>query len=190
MKIEILQHSHNSINSVYIFRDFLDDLDYLKKITEKVALYTEKDEMNHQTNVKANMTGYKKLIEDDDFNFVHKKIMETIAIVFKLRVPSGNQKIKLTMIDSWGMRHKQGENTATHVHTVSWATAFYLYVPHETNMFFEEYYSWIPLTTNSLVFFQGFTKHAVNEHIGDQDRLSMASNITHENVPLEYKKNL
>jgi len=76
MKLKLLQHSSSAINSIYIFEDFIDDKNYIKHISNKIKQYTEVDEMQRMTNVKASMTNYTKLMEDSDFNFVHQKIIE------------------------------------------------------------------------------------------------------------------
>jgi hypothetical protein len=178
MKLKLLQHSSSAINSIYIFEDFIDDKNYIKHISNKIKQYTEVDEMQRMTNVKASMTNYTKLMEDSDFNFVHQKIIEFLCTVWTLRTPTPHHKTIFSLENSWGMRHKKGDFTISHIHNIPFSGAFYLNVPCLTQMWFEEYQQSLELKDNMLVLFPGFTKHAVFEHTGEEDRISMAFNIS------------
>lgn len=180
MKLKVLQQSSASINSVYIFNNFLDNTDYLNHLTNKISIYTETDEMNKTTNVKASMTNYKKLLEDSDFNHIHHKIVETLLTIWTLRVPNPDQPTRISITESWGMKHKKGDFTKPHIHNVCFSGAFYFKVPCLTTMWLEEYYQGVDLEDNMLILFPGFTKHAVFEHTGEEDRISMAFNINIE----------
>ena len=180
MKLEIIQHSHLSINSCYIFKNFLDNLDYLNIVKNKIKELTIKDEMQHSTNVKANMTSYGKLLEEEEFNSLHKKILETIAICFQLRTPH-QSPFNLKMTNSWGMLHKQNERSVLHCHQAcDWSAAFYLQIPHQTIFRLPEFDAQINLEDNLLVFFRGITQHSVDPFQGEGERISMACNINQE----------
>lgn len=182
MKLKLIQHNYHSICSAYIFEDFLDDLSYLDSLSNKIKLLTAHDEMNHKTNVKANMTSYAKLLEDNSFNFLYQKIMETIAICYRLRTAHHQEKFKLNIIDSWGMCHKENEETVLHDHgVVTWSAAFYLQVPQKTNFNIVDFNSYVELKSNMLVFFPGIVKHFVSPFTGEGCRISMACNIQQTN---------
>jgi hypothetical protein len=177
MRLELIQHSSAAINSVYIFKDFLEDKSYLEHLTKIIETYTEKDEMKNETNVKANMTNYQKLLSDNQFLYLHKKILEILITAYTLRTPHPHEKITFDIIESWGMRHKKGEYTTNHIHKTTFSGAFYFKVPSPTTMWFEDYHEGCGLEENMLVIFPGFTKHSVFPHTGDKDRISMAFNI-------------
>jgi len=176
MKLKLLQHSSVSINSIYYFEDFLEDNDYLNHLSEKVKNYTTIDEMQRTTNVKASMTNYLKLLEDTDFNLIHKKILQYLDIIWSLRSPTPNE-VNISIINSWGIKHSKGDYTLPHVHNCSFSGAFYLKVPETSYLWFEEYNRLLPLKENMLVLFPGLTKHSAFEHTHEEARLSMAFNI-------------
>ena len=178
MKLELIQYNYQAINSCYILRDFLDDLSYLNLLKDKLKNLTVNDEMQHKTNVKANMTAWQKLLEVEEFQFLHQKILQTICMCYQLRTPHPHHPVTFEMTSSWGMLHKQNDKTATHCHAnVNFAAAFYLQVPHSTIFHLPDFDGKIELEDNLLVFFPGATKHSVDPFIGDGERLSMACNI-------------
>ena len=178
MKLDLIQTSETNINSVYIIKDFLDDQIYLENLKNKVSDYTKKDEMNNLSNVKANMTNYEKLLHDSDFEKLHKKILNTLAFIFRLRTPHARESFKFIMTNSWGMRHKRSQKTNNHIHTFSdWSGAFYFTIPNTTIMHFPDFQEKLSLENNMLVLFQSYTKHSVDSHESDKDRISMAFNI-------------
>ena len=182
MRLKLFQSSETNINSVYIIEDFLEDMNLLSKLTKKIENYTQVDEMFHKTNVKASMTTYDKLLQDNEFDFFHKKILDTLAFVYTLRSPHPHERIKLMMTNSWGMRHQKFEKTKLHIHTsFHWSGAFYLNVPSDNIfMYFPDFEEKISLKDNMLVFFNGNTKHAVDCHESEEDRISMAFNVKME----------
>lgn len=177
MNLSLLQVSSAAINSVYIFRDFLEDKSYLDFLSKKIEAYTEQDEMQKNTNVKANMTNYSKLLSDNDFLYLHNKILEVLSMAYTLRTPHPEQTVTFQIIESWGMKHKKGDFTDNHIHNTAFSGAFYFKIPCPTFMWLEDYHRGLSLEENMLVIFPGFTKHSVFEHTGDTDRISMAFNI-------------
>tara|TARA_E500000318_G_scaffold53340_1_gene49670 strand:- start:617 stop:1174 length:558 start_codon:yes stop_codon:yes gene_type:complete len=181
MRLSLIQSSETNINSIYIIRNFIEDDMYLEYLNNKVCDYTKKDEMHSLSNVKANMTNYKKLLNDNDFEKLHIKILNILAFIFRLRTPHPEESFKFIMNDSWGMRHKQYEKTINHIHTFSdWSGAFYFTIPNTTIMNFPDFQEKLILENNMLVLFQSYTKHSVDSHESDKDRISMAFNIEME----------
>jgi len=178
MKLELIQHSHEAINSCYIFKEFLDDKNYLNLVKNKIKELATNDEMNHMTNVKANMTNYKKLIEQEEFNSLHEKILETISNCIRLRTVHYNAPLKFLIKDSWAMIHKQNDRTDIHEHNGrTWAVVFYAKVPHETIFHLPDFGGRVNLQDNMLIFFPAAAKHYVDPFLGEHERLSMACNI-------------
>jgi hypothetical protein len=183
MKIDLIQSNCSSINSIYIYRNFLDDADYLEKILSKLKKHTEKDYQGRSTSVKSTMTTWGALLKDNDFNFVHMKALETVWNTICLRSPKPHLKYKLNFKDAWGMRHTAGDFTQDHIHDYDlWSGVFYLDVPCETRMWFEDFQQDVLLENNMFIFFQGATKHRVSAHYGEKDRFSIAHNIKIESV--------
>lgn len=177
MQLQVIQSSSASINSIYIIRDFLDDLSFLKTLENKIDNYTKEDEMAQRTNVKATMTTYEKLLDDKEINKINVKILETLRFIWTLRTPHPEEKLVFTMAECWGMRHKENNYTVNHIHGLPFSGAFYVRVPSATEMFFNDFFKTVQLKDNMLLLFPGFCKHAVTKHQGDIDRLSMAFNI-------------
>tara|TARA_R100001510_G_C7654064_1_gene212651 strand:- start:353 stop:898 length:546 start_codon:yes stop_codon:yes gene_type:complete len=178
MKLDLIQNSSSAISSVYIFKDFLENKNYLEHITQKIEEYTIKYSLDKKPNVEGNMTDWRFLLQDEDFSYLHEKILETLSLVFALRTPHPETNTSFVVLNSWGMRHKQGQKTTNHIHQhVPFSGAFYLKVPSLVHMWFDDFHQGYPLENNMLVLFQGMTKHSVFEHIGDKDRISMAFNI-------------
>lgn len=186
MKLSVIQSSSAAINSVYILKDFMDDLQNKNFLCEKIKNYTLVDEMAKSTNVKASMTSWRKLLEDSDFNDLHLKILETLAMIFTLRNPHPEEKYTFSYQDSWGMCHQKGDFTLNHVHAeCRFSGAFYLDVPCPTHMFFDDYDEKVKLKSNMLVLFPGLCKHKVEENVSDEKRISMAFNIDFERMDRE-----
>ena len=179
MRLKLIQHRETCIDSVYIFEDFLDDLNYLNFIKEKIIKSTEVDKMSHSTNVKATMTNYDDLLKDQDIIILQRKILEIIAISYKLRTPHPNQDFKLSFTDCWGMKHLKEQYTNNHCHSgCHWSGAFYADVPEPVEMFFNDFFQAVELKSNMLVFFTGHIKHLVHSSKKESTRLSIGFNIS------------
>lgn len=178
MKLKLIQHRETCIDSVYIFKDFLEDLEYLKYVKEKIKKCTEIDKMNHYTNVQANMTEYNELLKNEDLIFLQKKILDHVAMVYTLRTPHPHQEFKLSLTDCWGMKHTKGQFTKQHSHSgAAWSGSFYIDVPSPVEIFFSDFMQSLKLESNMLVFFTGHIKHLVNASEDESNRLSIGFNL-------------
>lgn len=178
MNLKLIQHNESCINSVYIFKDFLEDLEYLKYVKEKIKKCTEVDKMNHSTNVQANMTEFNELLKNEDLILLQKKILQHVATVYTLRSPHAHQEFILSFSDCWGMKHSKKEFTKQHTHAgAAWSGAFYIDVPSPVEMFFADFTQSLKLESNMLVFFTGHTKHLVNASEDESDRFSIGFNL-------------
>ena len=178
MKLRLIQTNCSAINSIYVYENFLEDLSYLNILKNKIIEYTKNGELDYKTNVLAKMPGWKKLLEDDDFNRIHQNIIHTLYNIINMRNPTPNEEIAFGYRDSWGMSHGEGDYTKDHIHNFShFSGSFYFEVPTTTRMWFEDYQEEIELKDNMLVLFPGLTKHRVTAHTGEKQRYSMAFNL-------------
>ncbi len=179
MKIRLIQSNCSSINSVYIFEDFLENSHYLNLLKNEIAKYTSKpNKLDYKTNVLGKMTDWTELLENEHFSKIHTSILETLYNVINLRNPCPNQKMKIQYQDSWGMKHEEGDYTRDHIHNFcNFSGSFYFEVPTPTLMWFEDYQQDIELKNNMLVLFPALCKHRVSRHQGQKPRYSMAFNM-------------
>tara|TARA_R100001510_G_C7626490_1_gene186267 strand:+ start:646 stop:1209 length:564 start_codon:yes stop_codon:yes gene_type:complete len=184
MNLDLIQTSCSSINSIYIIRNFLEDEKTLYFYTKQIEKLTYKDEMQRRTNVQASMTAYNALLENPDFEYLHKKIIQTLINIWTLRTPHPFAPLKFEIFNSWAMRHNKGDFTVNHIHMCNFASAFYLSVPNPVMMKFDDFEKTVELEPNMLLFFPGYTKHSVSENFAQDYRLSMSLNI---NIFPEHK---
>jgi len=179
MKLKLIQSNCSAINSVYIFENFLENINYLELLKNEIVKYTSKsNELDYKTNVIAKMTNWYELLKNEHFHKIHVSILETLYNVINLRNPTTNEKLNIEFLDSWGMKHEEGDYTKDHIHTMcNFSGAFYFDVPTPTTMWFEDYQASVDLKDNMLVLFPGMCKHRVGIHQGEKPRYSMAFNI-------------
>lgn len=179
MRLKLIQTSSNAIGSVYIFHDFLSNLEYLEKIKKLVLIEIDKEPLNKLANVNATTTDYEKLLQVEELRNFFVKILETLANAYTLRATSPDSGRQFSMYNAWGMKHKKGDFTAEHIHAPSaWSGAFYCEVPSETHMNFPDFLQSYKLETNMLILFPGITKHSVSYHTSEKERISIAFNIS------------
>ena len=163
MNLRVIQTNCSAINSIYIYYNFLEDMEYLNLLKGKIQKHATKSEQYNSTTLLAKQTGYHTLIEDTDFNKIHQSIGHTLYNTINLRNPTPNDKIQISFEASWGICHEEGDSTQEHIHPfINFSGAFYLDVKLETNM---------------LILFPSLCKHRVHKHVGKQPRISMAFNI-------------
>jgi len=179
MKLKLLQHNENQIDSVYIYTDFLskEEVFLVRDIVDKI---TKADQsLSYQTNVKANMTDWYTLLKIPELNPIIKKIEETILNTLLLRVPNPKFAYESKITQAWGMRHSKGDKTIHHIHGFQgFSGAFYCDVPdNDQYIYFSDQLNLHVLQTNDLIFFSSMCKHYVPGHIAEKDRLSFAFNV-------------
>ena len=178
MRISLIQSSPNAIGSIYILHDFLYNRAYLNHLKKLVIEAIDKDPRDKLGNVKAKSTSWTKLLEIEEMNGFHIRILHTLINIYHLRTIDPNAYLEFSLESSWGMKHKKGDFTEEHIHVpAAWSGAFYLDVPCDTFMYFADFNESIKLEENMLVLFPGTTKHRVSEHTSEKERISMAFNI-------------
>jgi hypothetical protein len=180
---KIIQNSHLGHYGVYIFENILEN-DYLKLLSDRTIELTARDEMHHQTNVKANMTGYQKLIYDKDFEGLRKYIMSFLKLCMLFRTPHWNvMDTNYVFADFWAMQFKKGEHTQLHTHMkADYSGVFCLRSDAKTQIYFPDLFpnSEI-LRDNTLYLFPGICPHSTTVGQSDVTRLSLAFNIINTN---------
>jgi len=176
---KIIQNNHLGHYGVYIFENILED-DYLKLLIKRTIELTSIDEMNHCTNVKANMTHYRKLLLDPDFEVLRKYIMSFLKLSILFRTPHWNvMNTNYVFSDFWAMQFKRGEHTLLHTHHEdNYSGVFCLKSDENTQIHFPDLYpdSHI-LKDNTLYLFPGLCPHSTTAGQTDVSRLSLAFNI-------------
>ena len=178
MNLSLIQTHCSAINSIYIYHNFLENIEYLDFLKNKVQGHATQREQYNSTTLSARQTGYHTLIEDNDFSKIHESIGHTLYNTINLRHPTPNDKIQITFESSWGICHEEGDFTHEHIHAfATFSGAFYFDVPTETRMWFEDFQQDVKLERNMLILFPSLCKHRVHRHVGKQPRISMAFNI-------------
>lgn len=179
-QISLIQFNHISHYAVYMFSDFLDK-DYFEILKNKVIELTNEDKMNRETNVKANMTFYRELLEQEVFGKFFELTAAHLNYCLKLRSPHWGNTINYSFTDAWGMQHKKGDFTKTHDHSNhDWAGAFYFRIPEQTEFYFEDFGRKVDLQENMLYLFPAMCKHSVDKQRCETTRVGMAFNIKTE----------
>ena len=178
MNLQVVQNGHSSLYAVYVFRDFLHE-DYLSVVKDTVLRLTEKDVMDRKTNVKATMSNYTSLLEDNQTKKFFTEAMLTIDGIYQLRSCHTEEIFDYKLKDAWAMKHLNRDYTQTHMHyPTDWSGAFYIDVPQPAERIdFLEFSRSVPLESNMLVLFPGMVKHSVSPHLSEEARLSLAFNI-------------
>ena len=180
----IIQHTNIGHYAVYIFSNILED-DYLKKILNRTLELTEKDSMNHQTNVKANMTEFTKLVDDPAYDIFKKTIFSFLKTCICLRTV-GNVP-NYYFHEFWAMKHEKGQRTIAHDHLGSdWAGVFC--IDSDDNaaqiVFPDMEYSDI-IKSNSLYLFPGMMPHYTTAYQSEKPRITLAFNLIDQTWPMK-----
>jgi len=129
-----------------------------------------KDEnLSYSTNVKGHFTGFKSLIQNEDFiNFI-KTIQENIRIIYK------NNFI---VDDAWGNICKIGEEVIEHDHNGITGFCGILYLTEKgPGTYFKEYDLLIEEKIGKYVLFHPLLKHSVKKIENDIERITIAFNM-------------
>jgi hypothetical protein len=177
-KTRVVQNNNQGHYAIYIFENILED-DYLKEILNKTLELTEKDSMNHQTNVKANMTTFTKMLEDPLYTKLQRIILSFLHTSLCLRtehpiVPA------YSFLDFWGMKFKKGENTIRHTHLgdSTWSGIFCIDSDDQTgHVVFPDMDFQDVMKSNSLYIFPSMMPHLTVPHLSDKPRVGLSFNL-------------
>tara|TARA_R100000084_G_C4575718_1_gene111394 strand:- start:62 stop:646 length:585 start_codon:yes stop_codon:yes gene_type:complete len=174
----VIQHSHLGTHAVFVFEDLFDD-EYLQIMLNKTYNLTQKDTMNHATNVKGNMTSFDRMVDDPDFEKFHRTVISLLTTCVALRTPNTN--VPAYRIDeSWGLKFEQGQHTLIHTHLARccWSGTFCLQADENSSeIFFPEFNYKCFNKANSLFLFPSSMIHGSTPEISENPRISLAFNI-------------
>lgn len=179
--LRLIQYVATTDFAIFILDNFLEDK-YRNKVLDIIKLETKEDTMKHNTNVKASMTSYDRLLNCDELRPFFNLVIEYLNIIIKLRSIHSDQW-NFVIDDAWGMKHLKGEYTKEHVHYPSnWSAAYYPQVPGKSIMYFSDFQAEEIIKQNSLYLFPSSVRHKVLKQEYEEPRYSLAMNIKTELV--------
>jgi len=178
MKIQTFQNDTRSLNTLFVFHDFLRNDKKIKTVLSEIKKNTKKDMMHHRTNVKATMSEYNSLLIKE-LDFFWYKVTDLLNILVKT-VTRDPKSFNYFIDDAWAMKHEAQDFTVPHVHyPYQWSGAYYVEVPNsDTCINFSEVNANIKLENNLLLLFPSTFSHYVNPSKEKGSRYSLAFNIT------------
>ena len=186
-RLRIISNVNLSIYSIYIVDNFLEE-EYYKQVFKKVKEITKKDSMGNITNVKANMTTFKELMNHKVFQRFFTDSITMLHFIYTLRCDHPNEDFEFRLCDGWAMKHCKGDQTTMHTHGPTyWSAAYYPKIPGETYMHFPDFQHSELLKTNSLYLFHGLTRHGVDPQQYQEPRYSMSFNVEKIKIRNSYK---
>lgn len=137
------------------------------------------DQIQHRSNVKADMTDFHMQSDPDFKRICDFAIMQCINSIEGLN-QRGASMLRFNIIDCWGMVYKNGDHTLEHAHWPS-TTSFVYYVsacekcaPLE---FTKANFTVKPFK-GLMVLFPGNTSHKVSNQSCQHDRVAISGNIS------------
>ena len=177
-RTRVVQNNNQGHYAVYIFNDILED-DYLKKLLNRTLELTEKDSMNHQTNVKANMTTYEKMLQEPLCIELQKTILSFLNTCLCLRTEHINVPA-YDFFDFWAMKFEKGQRTLRHTHLgdSAWSGIFCIDSDDEAgHINFPDMEFQDVMRTNSLYIFPSIMPHFTLPYLSDKPRVALSFNL-------------
>ena len=158
---EILKETYiliGKINNEQLIKNLVD---FVKK---------NKDEnLSYKTNVKGHFTGFKSLIENDNFVSFLKEIQENIKIIYREN---------FVIQDAWGTLCKKEEEVLEHDHIGITGFCGILYLTEGgPGTYFKEYDLLIEEEIGKYILFHPFLKHKVEKIKNNIERVTVAFNM-------------
>jgi hypothetical protein len=139
---------------------------------------TKDENLNYKTYVKGHFTGFKSLIQNNEFINFLKEIKENIRIIYKEN---------FVIEDAWGNICKINEQITEHDHVGTTGFCGILYLTEGgPGTYFKEYDLLIKEEIGKYILFHPFLKHSVKKIEKDIERITIAFNI---NVLKEWEDN-
>lgn len=160
---------------------------YLQKCIQEI--YYIGDEVNHQTNVKADMSFYDLHIKNRTFKKLIDLIINNIYDNFPHRNfinEEAGKTVKdhfLNLNNFWSAIYKEGDFTIRHMHNENDISfCFYLQSDEKSSpLFFEDVDLKIKPEKNLLVAFPSFLNHSVEKQVkSEKDRIIVSGNLRYK----------
>lgn len=127
------------------------------------------DNLSFKTHVKGHFTGFKSLIQNDDFLIFLKNIQENIKIIYK---------DNFIISDAWGNICKIGEEVTEHDHGGVTGFCGILYLTERgPGTYFKEYDLLVEEEVGKYILFHPFLKHSVKKIENNIERITIAFNM-------------
>ena len=136
------------------------------------------DAQDRKTNVKADMTEW-LLTKYESFRSLGVDVVVN-HLPHLNRLPVDGSTFDWVIMALWGNIYNKGDYTVPHEHMPSpYSFTYYVKVPDgSAPLIFDDLgETWYP-KEGDLVLFPGYVKHSVPEHTIDEDRISIAGNLT------------
>ncbi len=156
------------LKKTYILTGKINNKQLIKNLITFVK--NNKDEnLSYKTNVKGHFTGFKSLIQNEDFINFLKIIQENIQIIYK---------DNFIIHDAWGNICKIGEEVIEHDHRGITGFCGILYLTEGgPGTYFEEYDFLVKEEIGKYILFDPLLKHYVKKIENDIERITIAFNM-------------
>ena len=158
---------------------------HLEKIKDKVGNKIHEDivstiiklgdQMNMETNVKANMTNWFMHRENKSFD----KLMQIVWDIINVTLNSESLPLKIVPAEVWGASYTEGQYTEMHAHYPKiWSWVYYVKVPEGSSpLVFDEANMRIEPKEGDLVIFPGWVMHSVPKCKCKEPRMVVSGNF-------------
>ena len=153
-------------------------LEYKSQCIEEI--YKIGDQMNHKSNVKADMSEWYIFENNDVFN----PLLDNIFTAINLFVPIEDKKFKYKMSNCWSARYKKGDYTVPHKHLPSHLSFVYNLKADKPSSPIVFNYSNFQLTPidDLLIIFPSYLTHSVPKQLEETERICIAGNLSIEEI--------
>jgi hypothetical protein len=156
------------LQETFILTGKIDDKKIINNLIN-IIKNTKDTLLSNNTNVKGHFTGFKSLVENEDFLNFLKIIQKEINIVYQ-----NNFKI----IDAWGNICRYGEEVLEHNHRETTAFCGILYLTENgPGTYFKEYNLLVNEEVGKFVLFHPYLCHSVAKLEKNIERISLAFNM-------------
>tara|TARA_R100001015_G_C4562431_1_gene122037 strand:- start:166 stop:756 length:591 start_codon:yes stop_codon:yes gene_type:complete len=173
----IIQYSNQGHYGVYIFENVFNQ-EYLDVMLKRTLEVTEGDPMKRRTNVQADMSLYKALINDEVYTPFVRTTSSLLQTCILLRTPHWHQGVDVNFVDFWGMQFKKGDNSVLHTHMGQmFSGVFYIRSEDETRICFPDLNASEVAKSNTLYLFPGICPHYSTKSQSEIPRVALSFNI-------------
>jgi hypothetical protein len=156
------------LKETYILTGKINNEELIKNLIE-VVKKNKDHKLSYKTHVNGHFTGFKSLVQNNEFITFLKEIRENIKIVY-----NGNFIIQ----DAWGNIFKIGEEVTEHAHEGVNGFCGILYLTKEgPGTYFKEYDLLIKEEVGKYILFSPSLKHSVKKIENDIERITIAFNM-------------
>jgi hypothetical protein len=156
------------IKETYILTGKIDNKEIIKNLTFFIKNY-KNIELSYKTNVQGTFTGFKSLIQNDDFINFLKIIQENIKVIYKYN---------FVIQDAWGNICKKGDEVLEHDHGGVTGFCGILYLTENgPGTYFREHDLLVNEEIGKFILFSPILKHSVKKIENDIERITVAFNM-------------